>query len=375
MDSMLDEPRGPSVVNLVGPSNSGSILFVDDEELILRAFARDMYKNNLKVTLAHSAAEGIEALREQAFSVVLSDFQMPGMDGVRFLEEVRRLAPDAVRILISGRADFKVAVQVINQVGLFNFVPKPWDPYELRDVIRRAMEHHAVTVENRRLSMMLTSKCAELSRLAKGLEYEVQSRTTSLLLGLVNALDLRDTETQWHSRRVALYSRRLAEQILIKEDEILTIERGALLHDVGKIGVSDTILLKPGKLTKEEWIEMKRHSEYGYRILEGIDFLGDARLLVWQHHERWDGNGYPQGLAGENAYIGARIFGVIDTYDAMTSDRPYRKALSHEVACAEIENMRGTQFDPMIVDAWREIPKNEIMGLRESVSNPIAGCD
>ncbi len=369
------ESCDPAVVNLIGPPNARNILFVDDEALILRAFARDLQETDLEVTLARSAAEGLEALNHQSFSVVLSDFQMPGMDGMVFLEEVRRIDPDAVRILVSGRADFKTAIQVINRVGLFNFIAKPWEPYELRDIVRRAMEHHAISVENRRLSRMLSSKCAELGQLARGLENEVQNRTTSLLLGLVNALDLRDTETQWHSRRVAIYSRRLAEQLGLKGDKLLAIERGALLHDVGKIGVSDTILLKPGKLTAEEWAEMKRHAEYGYRILEGIDFLGDARLLVWQHHERWDGTGYPQGIEGEASYIGARIFAVIDTYDAMTSDRPYRKALSHEVACEEIERMRGTQFDPGIVNAWQEIPRDEILTLRESVSNPIAGLD
>lgn len=365
----------PEVVNLIGPQHVKNVLVVDDEELILRAFARDLAGTGAELTLARTAAEGLDALHRQPFSVVLSDFQMPGMDGIGFLEEVRRIDPDAVRILVSGRADFRMAIRVINRVGLFNFVAKPWEPYELCDIVRRAMEHHAITLENRRLSRMLSFKCAELGHLARGLENEVQSRTTSLLLGLVNALDLRDTETQWHSRRVALYSRRLAEQMGLGGDELLAIERGALLHDVGKIGVSDSILLKPGKLTPGEWIEMRRHSEYGYRILEGIDFLGDARLVVWQHHELWDGTGYPRGLKGEQSYIGARIFAVIDAYDAMTSDRPYRKALTHDVACAEIARMRGTQFDPRIVEAWENIPDGELQTLRKIIADPKAGLD
>lgn len=369
------ESTSSAVVNLIGPPNSRNVLFVDDEALILRAFARDLYDTDCEVTLARSAGEALEALSRRSFSVILSDYQMPGMDGIGFLEEVRRIDPDAVRILVSGRADFKMAIQVINRVGLFNFVAKPWEPYELRDTVRRAMEHHAISVENRRLSRLLSSKCAELGQLARGLEHEVQSRTTSLLLGLVNALDLRDTETQWHSRRVNLYSRRLAMQIGLSGDDLLAVERGALLHDVGKIGVSDTILLKPGKLTPEEWAEMKRHAEHGYRILEGIEFLGDARLLVWQHHERWDGKGYPRGLQGEKTYVGARIFAIIDTYDAMTSDRPYRRALPHDVACQEIGNMRGTQFDPVIVDAWEKIPKDELLALKQGVVNPIVGLD
>ena len=359
----------PQVVSLLGPREPVAILFVDDDDLILRAFSRDMRNTDLAITLGHSGREGLKLLDDNDYSIVIADFQMPGMDGIAFLEEVARRKPDAVRILTSGRADFNMAIEVINRVGLFNFVPKPWDPYSLRDIIRRAIEHHAITKENRSLSALLGAKCDELSQLAKVLENEVQNRTTNLLLGLVNALDLRDTETQWHSRRVAVYSRRLADELGIQGDALLAVERGALLHDVGKIGVSDSILLKPGKLTAEEWTEMKKHAEYGYNILEKITFLGDARLLVQQHHERWDGGGYPQGLKGEEIYIGARIFAVIDTYDAMTSDRPYRKALSHEIACREITEMAGKQFDPDVVDAWERIPKQEIVAIRESAAS------
>jgi HD-GYP domain-containing protein (c-di-GMP phosphodiesterase class II) len=145
---------------------------------------------------------------------------------------------------------------------------------------------------------------------------------------------------------------------------VRTIAVTAALHDIGKVGVPDAVLLKPGKLTDEEWIEMRKHSMHGYRILEGIDFLGDARLLVRDHHERWDGQGYPGGIAGEEIYIGARIFAVVDTYDAMTTDRPYRKALPHEVAAEEIEGMQGTQFDPRVVEAWSRIPRVDLLQLK-----------
>lgn len=359
----LDSPEKPRV------------LFVDDEDFIRRIFARLLADAEIEITVAQSAEEALDAVRARSYAVVIADYQMPGMNGVRFLKEVRQLDPHSVRILLSGRADFDVAVDAINSANLFGFICKPWDPNELRNTVRKSVEHYSINMENRRLSSELGFKCSELEQLTHSLEKEVQGRTTSLLLGLVNALDLRDTETQWHSRRVALYSKRLAQQLGLSGDDMLSVERGALLHDIGKIGVSDTILLKPGKLTAQEWDEMKRHSEYGYRIVQGIDFLGDARLLVWQHHERWDGNGYPNGLTKSDSYIGARIFAVIDTYDAITSDRPYRKAQPHEVATEEIEKMTGTQFDPKIVAAWNAISLDEIQELRDRAADPKAGLD
>lgn len=349
--------------------NRNRLLFVDDDKYIRRAFERDVVSNmGCDAVLAGSGEEGLELLRGGDFGVVLTDFEMPGMSGLDFLDEVRGQSPDSARILVTGMADLPTTVQVINGVGLFSMVLKPWDPQDLRGVVSRAFEHHRLVVENQVLTAKLAEKVSELGTLNAGLEMEVSRRTKSLLLGLTTALDLRDTETQCHSRRVALYAERLARQLGLAPTAVRDIEHGALLHDIGKIGVSDTILLKPGKLTEDEWTEMRKHSEYGYRIVEDIPFLGDARRIVLEHHERWDGKGYPRGLGGEEIHVGARIFAVIDTYDAMTSDRPYRKALSHEVAVEELIRMRGSQFDPCVVDAWLDIPREEIGELRRRVA-------
>jgi putative nucleotidyltransferase with HDIG domain len=341
-----------------------NVLFVDDDELMLQTFTRTLQDRGLVVSTAASVDEALELLGREEFGVVLSDYQMPDRNGIDLLEEIKQRYPDTVRILVSGKGDFEIAIEVINRVGLYNFIIKPWDPAELFATVSRAVDHYELTVRNRSLTAELAGKVKELGELNASLEREVYDRTSAFLFGLINALDLRDTETQSHSRRVALYAARLGRELELDGDALLAVERGALLHDIGKIGVSDTILLKPGKLTEREWEEMRRHAEYGYRIIEPIRFLGDARRVVREHHERWDGAGYPRGKAGEEICIGARMFAVIDTYDAMTSDRPYRKALSHTAAAAEIERNAGTQFDPAVAAAWLGIPEEELAELR-----------
>lgn len=362
-------------LNSILPPGSGmhQILCIDDDPTILSSFTRDFKDIDAELTLAATAEQGLLKIEERQFSVVISDLKLPGADGIKFLQSVSRRFPDTVRILISGHADFESAVKAINQTGLFGFIAKPWSTDSLKETVLKAIEHYEMTLENKKLTAALSARCAELGIMTISLEKEVQARTTSMLLGMVNALDLRDTETHWHSRRVALFAKRLAEQMGLDDTQVLEVERGSLLHDVGKIGVSDTILLKPGKLTPEEWVEMRRHAEYGYQILKNVEFLNEAKDLVWQHHERWDGNGYPQGLKGKDIYVGARIFSIIDTYDAMTSDRPYRKALSHDIACEEIRNQKGSQFDPDIVDIWEAIPESDLIRLREQTFSATSG--
>jgi putative nucleotidyltransferase with HDIG domain len=353
-----------------------NVLYVDDEPLILRAVQRALRDTELNVDVASSAEQGLRMLEEKQYAVVAADYRMPGLDGIQFFERVRRLWPETVRVLITGQGDFDLALKAINRAELFRFLTKPWDANDLRNTLERGCMQYRIVKENQELTCLLEKKNVELTQVNERLDGEVQRRTSDLLASLLNALDLRDTETQWHSRRVALYSRRLAEALVLPSEETLTIERGALLHDLGKIGVSDTILLKPGKLTEEEWDEMRRHTVYGFQMLKSIDFLGNARLLVRSHHERHDGNGYPDGLKGEEIYIGARIFAVIDTYDAMTSDRPYRKALPPEVAHEEILKNRGSQFDPVIVDAFLSIPQADLDEIHEKAqTEESAGLD
>ena len=352
------------------------ILAVDDDPVLLRATERALRDPRRQLDVAGSGAHALDLLSQHDYAVLVTDVRMPDMDGIELCEHVRRRSPNTVCIMVTGHADIETAFSAINRAGVFRFLTKPWDRDDLLMAVLQACDHHRIVREHSDFSRLIGRRNLELAELNRQLDAEVQRRTGELLLGLLNALDLRDTETQGHSRRVALYARRLAEQLHLAVDDVRDVERGALLHDIGKIGVSDTILLKPGKLTEEEWVEMRKHALHGYEILRDIEFLGNARLVVRSHHERFDGKGYPDGLTSDAIPIGARIFAVIDTYDAMTSDRPYRKALSPAVAREEILKQTGAQFDPACADAFLGIPQPDLDGMREQVAtNQTAGLE
>ncbi len=340
------------------------ILVVDDDPLILAALSRILQAEGYEV-VTHS--DPVVAAREENFHVVLTDFMMPMLNGVELLRLLREKNPGAVRLMLTAAADFRTASEAVNRGEVFRLLGKPWSLSELTSSVRQAFQHYKLVEANERLTREVAEKNAELRTINRELEHRVIERTTGLLDGLISALDYRDTETQWHSRRVALYSRRLAEQAGVTGEVLDTIEQGALLHDIGKIGVRDSILLKPGPLTPDEWVEMRRHPEFGFRMLAKMPYLHDAALIVLQHQERWDGKGYPQGLGGEDIVIGARIFCIADTLDAITSDRPYRKGRPLQVAKDEIKRCAGTQFDPTLAEAFLSIPESEWGRIRSQV--------
>ncbi len=255
----------------------------------------------------------------------------------------------------------------MNRGEVFRLVAKPWTLADLQSSVRQAVEHFHLVEDNRRLHAEIKKSHDELKVVNSGLEQLVVERTNGLLEGMVAALDYRDTETQWHSRRVSLYSRAIAEAAGVKGAELKSVEQGALLHDIGKIGVRDSILLKPGPLTPDEWVEMKMHPDIGFRMLSNISYLKDASSIVHQHQERFDGKGYPNGLLGQNIILGSRIFVIADTLDAISSDRPYRKGRPLEVAKQEIERCTGTQFDPELVKLFLSLPDSTWLDIRAHV--------
>jgi putative nucleotidyltransferase with HDIG domain len=240
--------------------------------------------------------------------------------------------------------------------------------------VERTLEQRRLIRENRayqqNLERLVDERTAEVRRQSGEVERlyrELKVTYETTLEALMEALDTRDTETQGHSRRVASFTVAVARRLGVEEPELTQMRWGALLHDVGKIGVPDAILRKPGKLTAEEWVEMRKHPELGRRILSSVRFLEGAIPIVYCHQERFDGTGYPRGLAGEQIPLGARIFAVVDTLDAMTMNRPYRKALPYEQARREVIKFSGVQFDPKVVEAFLRVPETEWEEIRRGI--------
>jgi response regulator RpfG family c-di-GMP phosphodiesterase len=340
---------------------------VDDDELILKALARILESAGYETRCYLTPDEALAALDDDAPVVVISDYMMPSMDGITFLKQSRARFPGAVRILCTAAEDFRIALQAVNSGEVFRIISKPWHQQELLATVHQAAEAARLRRENERLTNEVRRQNGQLREMNSRLEEMVRARTQALLEGLIAALDYRDAETQWHSRRVSLYARRLAQQLGLSEPELTVIEHGALLHDIGKIGVRDGVLLKPGPLTTDEWTEMKRHPELGWALLQRVDYLRPASAIVLQHQEKWDGSGYPRRLRGDEIVVGARIFHVVDTLDAITSDRPYRKARALEDASAEIVRCGGTQFDPRVVEAFLAVPPEDWERIRLDV--------
>jgi response regulator RpfG family c-di-GMP phosphodiesterase len=277
------------------------------------------------------------------------------MDGAEFLQKVRDLCPDTARLLISAVEEFHAAVDSINRAAIYRFVPKPWDRDELRGIVRAAVDEYHRRRIGEQMATVLEAKTNALESLTHTLEKRVAERTYDLLEALVAALDQRGAE-KVHSRKVTAWSLRLAQELGVDKAELGVLEQGALIHDVGKIGIPDSILRKNGELTGEEWAQLKRHPELGYRMLASVPSLERARRIVLQHHERWDGSGYPLGLKGEEIDRGARILHLAEAYDSITEDRSWRKGRSARQARDEIVRCSGTQFDPAIVEAFCRIP-------------------
>lgn len=333
------------------------ILIVDDEPEITEILS-DLLGSQYVCETAGSGEEALELLKENEFHLVISDITMPGISGLELIPIVKSASPNTVVVMNSGMQTVESAIGAL-RLGAFDYLMKPFDLRQVEAAVKRALEHHQLIVAKQRhdhhLEELVEQRTAELDRALNSLDYAYRST----LKALTSALETRDSETHGHSERVVTYSLRLGREYGLDERQMKALEFGSLLHDIGKIGVPDSILRKPGKLTEDEWVRMREHPGHGKQILRGIEFLEGAARVVAQHHEKWDGSGYPLGLHEEEIDVCARIFAVADAFDAMTSDRVYRRGRPYEDAAQELDDWAGKQFDAKVVAAFHRVPRED----------------
>jgi len=333
------------------------VLIVDDEASVRKVMAAVLTQVGVSCETAASAEEALRVLETREMDAVISDLQMPGMSGMDLLAKVRQSYPQTVFLMVTGVDDTRVGIQAMRQ-GADDYIVKPQqaDANIVLASLTRALHVKRLEREVENYRHHLEEIVAEQTQQLREALRQIERSYDHTLEVLGAAIDLRDSPTAGHSRRVFLYSIEIAKAMGGLENHMRNIAMGAWLHDIGKLAISDAILLKPGPLTDEEREIMQRHVQIGYDLVKGIPFLADAAEIIFAHHERCDGSGYPRGLKTEEIPVGARIFAVADTFDAMTSDRPYRRALPFETSREVIERGAGKHYDSQVARVFLSIP-------------------
>lgn len=328
------------------------VLVVDDDEMFREIIVSMLVSANYE---CREAGDGLEALAVlesgEEFDLVISGIMMPEMDGIVLLERIKAKYPGLPVVIVTGVHDIQVQ-QLALRKGACHYLLKPFEREQILAAVRRALEASRLKRENDSTDMPLKA--------------------------LGNTLDLKNAEGEGHSKRVTAYTIAVARKMGLPKDEISLIARGAFLHDIGKMAIPDYIVRKAGKLTPEEAKIIQEHCSLGYKIISRIPFLAEAAQIVYSHHERYDGSGYPRGLKGDEIPLGARIFAVADTLDLMTADLPYREAQPFRAAREEIQRGSGRQFDPEIVRIFLDTPDNIWQDLRKDIDsqdNPLPPSD
>ena len=345
------------------------ILIVDDDRQVREVLHQIFMSAGYNCLLANDGREGVEVFKAGRPPLIVTDLKMPVMTGIELLQQVRALDGDVAVIVLTGAADVKTAIESL-KLGAYDFIMKPVNVDELLIAADRAFERRQLLIERREYHELLERRVVEATRDLASAYRQLQETYHATLEALGSALDTRDIGTEAHSRRVHGYALATAREHRVPEADLTDLAHGVLLHDIGKIGIPDAILLKPGPLTPEEWQIMRRHPEIGKALIEKIPFLRGAVPIVFAHHEKWDGTGYPHGLRGADIPLGARIFMVVDAFDAITFDRPYSRAKPFDVAKAEIKRCAGTHFDPAVVESFFRVPEPLLEEIRRRSREP-----
>ena len=347
-----------------------NILVVDDEEAIREVVSTMLESKGYRCTAVSNGRAAQDHVKRTTPDLVLSDMIMPEMDGIKLLEWLRQYDPEVPVIMVTAIHDISTALEAIRR-GAYDYILKPFEKDQLFLGVGRALQHRRLVTENRTYQRNLEQLVEERTAQLTGALAQLEQSYDDTLEALGSALDLKDAETEGHCQRVTAFCISIAKSMPVPNPYLHVLARAAFLHDIGKMAVPDAILRKPGKLTPDEILVMQEHCYHGYEILKKIPFLGEAAEIVYAHQERYDGTGYPRGLKGDQIPLGARMFSVADTLDAITSDRPYRPAQSLAAARAEIARWSGRQFDPEVVKVFLEMDEKIWPDLRKEVDGQV----
>lgn len=341
-------------------SKFNSILVVDDDPQILDAVSSLLREFGYDVSACENAQDAVSTVKEKQYNAVLSDIRMPEVSGIELLERIRRYDMDVPVILMTGYADFDMAINAIKK-GVFDFITKPFKAEYLISTIEKAVNYQRIRQLEHHYKYMLKNAVKKRTSELKTALTRIEFLNKEILLRLTTAAEFRDNKTGAHIARIGLYSNKIAEALNMSASFVETISRASLLHDIGKIGIPDELLLKRGPLSDNETEIMKSHTVIGDNILSGSThpLIKMAESIALNHHERWNGNGYPKGIKGEQIPIEGRIVNICDQYDALMSERPYKHSLSHSDTFKIITEGDGRtmpdHFDPDVLSSFKEV--------------------
>ncbi len=341
------------------------ILIVDDEEIIRKLLHQKLSSEGYHCAEASTADQALDKLRSNAVELVLLDIKMPGKSGVELLPEIKASYPDTAVIMATAISDTSTAIQCMKQ-GAYDYLTKPFSLDEVILSIDRALEKRRLELENRDYQQHLETEVAKRTEQLRQAFEKIKLASLDTIHRLSRAAEYKDEDTGAHIKRMSQYSADVARKMGLADEMVETILYASPMHDVGKIGTPDRILLKPGKLSPDEWETMKQHTIIGAQILEGSDaeFIKLAEVIALTHHEKWDGSGYPKGLKGSEIPLAGRITAIADVFDALTSKRPYREPFPLKKSFAIIKKSRGSHFDPEVVDAFLAA-EDEMLSIKE----------
>jgi putative nucleotidyltransferase with HDIG domain len=327
------------------------VLAVDDNPQIVSLTVRLLNGFGYDARGLEDPREAADLVRSFNPEVCILDVEMPFISGSELLDTIKSIDPQTEIILLTGMNDTVLAVDLMKR-GAIDFLLKPIEPKQMDVAVARALEHRRLVMENMAYKLHLEALVEKRSRALSDALRNLRDLHSATLETLATAIDLRDKGTSGHSRRVANMTVGIVKKMGIDDGDLVQIEHGALLHDLGKLRIPDSILWKPSELTPEEWEIMRKHPEYGFEFVQRIGFLKEAADIILSHHEKFDGTGYPRGLKGNEISFGARVFSMVDSIDALLYDRPYHRATAFPVACEEIRKRAGSHFDPSLVEPF-----------------------